>query len=106
MLTKRWDHDDLAYFDEVLRSLRDHGVPIRDRWAEQMLYAISSGRHAGFGGLSSDYSVTLGRTPVDAVIRHYVGVPRVRPRFHTEGIPRLLTQIQRTEVTPALSAAV
>lgn len=93
LLTKRWDRDDLAYLDGMLDTLLRHGVPIYEWWAEQMMYATMASRHDLARSFSDGYAVVLGRTSPRAVVRHYVGVPRIRPRFHTEGVPRLLAQL-------------
>lgn len=115
LLTKRWDHADLTYLNGMLETLHRHGVGIYEWWAEQMLYATAAVRHTTATSFSANYAVKTGRTAADAVVRHYVGVPRIRPRFHTEGVPRLRAQLSRVrdqcsaspaEVAPATIATV
>jgi hypothetical protein len=100
MLTRRWTPDDWHYFDQVLTVLSRAGVPIEDRWAEQMLYAISAGRVPGSRSFSAGYNISFGRTSPASVVRHYVGVPRVRPRFHTEGVARLINEAAAAPRSP------
>lgn len=93
LCAKRWDDEDLAFFEEMLARLGDHGVPVHHHWAEQTLYALAAGRHPDAAALPEHYSVRFGRTDPRAAIRHYVGVIKVRPRFFTEGVPILCEQL-------------
>ena len=59
----------------------------------QTLYAAVAARYGYGEPFPSTYDVTLGRTRADVVTRHYVGLWSVRPRYFTEGVPRLLGEL-------------
>ena len=94
MVTKRWNSEDLAYFDNLLLRLEQSGIDTSHYRCEPSLYVASCIRHASYGPLSEAYSVVGGKTSSRSVIRHYVGVPKIRYRFFLEGVPMLLKQIQ------------
>jgi len=98
MLAKRWNEEDLRYFNEVFEKLDAASLPIFHFWSEQTYYALASPRHADAKPFSNKYSICYGKTNPDAVIRHYVGVVKVRPRFYVEGVPLLLEQIKTSAV--------
>jgi hypothetical protein len=94
MLAKRWTEDDLKYLNEMFEKLNAASLPLFHFWSEQTYYALTSPRHADAKPFSNKYSIYYGRTNPERVIRHYVGVVKVRPRFYVEGIPILLDQIR------------
>ena len=55
--------------------------------------------YAPFG---PEYQIYRGRTKADTVVRHYVGIPAIRPRYYLEGVPLLLEQAKsfQTSVRP------
>lgn len=93
LLCKRWSKEDLAFLDHALSKLTSTPIDPMHFWMEQALYAISACRHTTYSPLPSSYSLRYGRTPSDVVIRHYVGVLKIRPRFFLEGVPILLRQV-------------
>jgi hypothetical protein len=93
MLTKRWQDNDLEFFEQVLQKLQNHSLSIFHYWAEQTLYAMSANRHCVAAVLSKKYSVYFGKTRRNSIIRHYAGIAKLRPRYYTEGIPMLLKQL-------------
>jgi hypothetical protein len=96
LLTKRWQIADLQYFENILQKLQDHSLPIFHYWAEQTMYSISANRHGYATAFSDKYSVYFGKTLQKSTIRHFAGVPNLRPRFYTEGVPTLFSQINQT----------
>lgn len=91
LVTKRFCEEDFALMEEALDRCIHAGVSTSG-WFEQTLMAILAGRLGGGRPLGPHYRVVGGRTKEEAVMRHYVGVKRIRYRFFKEGIPRLLKQ--------------
>lgn len=96
LLTKRWQIEDLQYFENILQKLQDYSLPIFHYWAEQTMYAISANRHGNAAAFPGKYSVYFGKTLQSSTIRHYAGVPKLRPRYYVEGVPILFSQINQT----------
>lgn len=94
MLAKRWNEEDLRFLNGIFEKLDVASLPIFHFWSEQTYYALASPRHADAKPFSNKYSIYYGKTNPELVIRHYVGVVKVRPRFYTEGVPLLLEQIR------------
>jgi len=95
MSSKRWTQEDILALDEIIDKLSESGIRTDHFWAEQTLYAISTALHHDSNLLPSDYDVYFGRHNESCTIRHYVGVPKVRPRFMTEGVPTLLNLLKK-----------
>jgi hypothetical protein len=87
------------YFDhleKVLKFLKADGrVNVHRYWSPQTLGAMCAALDPHAKPLPSSYALTLGRTLNDMVLRHYVGIPCVRWRYFAEGLPRLLTAIEK-----------
>jgi hypothetical protein len=75
-------------------------------WMEQTLIAILA---AALGDaarpLPEAYDVHYGPTRPGTAVRHYVGVPRIRPRFFTEGVPAMIRNARALGHLPAGFAA-
>jgi len=86
------------YFDHLEKMLKvlstDGKVSVHRYWSPQTLGAMCAALDPHAKPLPGSYAVTLGRTSDDMVLRHYVGIPRVRFRYFTEGMPRLLRHQQ------------
>ena len=94
MVTSRFGEAELAVVDDILSRLFARGVDLTRLWLEQSVLAAVIGRIAPCSRpLPDGYDVVKGRTKTGQVARHYVGSPLIRPRFFTEGVPRLLSQI-------------
>jgi len=93
LLAKRWDDGDLAFFEDMLARLEHAGIDVYHHWAEQLMYGLSASRHRVSQALPEAYELTFGATSRDAVMRHYVGIAKVRPRFWLEGIPMLQASV-------------
>lgn len=90
----RWSDKEFNHIEKMIELLKVDGrVDIEHFWSGQTYYAMCVAKSRRARALPDDYAVTLGRTSDEAVVRHYVGVPRVRPRYFTEGIPRLLKDL-------------
>jgi hypothetical protein len=91
MVTPRLNKEDFEYLEHLIPTLQaDPTIDMECSWVPQTLLAVIAGRYHKTQPLSRDYAVTLGRTSDIAIVRHYVSIPAIRPRFFTEGIPKLL----------------
>lgn len=94
LVSPRFSQDHIHRLDSILHDLyRSELVDLNRYWACQTYYAIMSTYWSQAKALPDSYETTMARTTRDAVLRHYVGVPRVRYRFYTEGVARILAQI-------------
>jgi hypothetical protein len=94
-LTPRFTSTEFEHLEQIVRLLQADGrIDTNHLWSSQTYCAMCAARCPGARALPDSYAVTLGWTSDDAIIRHYVGIPRVRPRYFTEGLPRLLTTIE------------
>jgi len=93
-LTPRFGSEEFEHLERMIGLLQDDGrVDINHLWSSQTYCAMCAARWPDSQALPDSYAVTFGWTPDDAVVRHYVGVPRVRPRYFVEGIPKLLRDL-------------
>jgi hypothetical protein len=80
--------------EEILSRL--HADPRTDPlrfWMQQTLHALIVSRRQGAKlVLPAEYDIYHGPSRPQSVVRHFVGSPRTRPRFFTEGIPRLISE--------------
>lgn len=91
LLAPRFDDSFWEHLEKALAVLEnDSRVYPQHFWSAQTYYAICAARCPQAQALPDSYAVTLGRTSDDTVVRHYVGIPLIRHRYFTEGIPRLL----------------
>lgn len=73
-------------------------------WAEQTMVACWFACGLDAQPLPMTYAVTPGRLSLEQVVRHYVGSRAIRPRFFTEGVPRLQQAIRQGEIIRAMAA--
>ena len=93
LVTPRLNIEDYIRLEAVLQQIEaDPRVELNHFWSCQTYYALLAGKVDGSVPFSRNYSNTAGRTSPDQVLRHYVGIPRVRYRYFREGVPRLLSQ--------------
>jgi hypothetical protein len=94
MITPRLREEDFVYLEHLFGRLQtEPTINLKISWAPQTLYAVCAARCPQSRPLSRTYAVKLGRTSNKAVLRHYVSIPAIRPRFFTEGIPKLLSNL-------------
>jgi hypothetical protein len=90
LVTPRLGAPDFQFLDEMMGRLIENGnIEMSHPWSCQTYYAVIASRYPGSGCFSEHYSNTVGPTSGSAVVRHYVGIPKVRYRYFTEGIPRI-----------------
>ena len=86
--------EDFVMLDEQMRKIdSDPRVDVGHFWSCQTYYALVASRFAGSKQFSDLYSNTDSRTSNQQVLRHFVGVPKVRFRYFTEGLPRIAARI-------------
>jgi hypothetical protein len=90
---RRWCDADWDFFENLLARMSVCDIDSGHFWAEQTFYAMAAGLHSSAAPFSGRYVVAKGRIRRDTVMRHYVGVRSIRPRFFLEGVPKMLQQI-------------
>jgi hypothetical protein len=99
LLTPRFEKADFDYLERMITLINTKSdVDVTHFWSCQTYYAMCAARFPGSRPLPDSYAVTLGRTSGNTVVRHYVGIPRVRPRYFTEGIPNLLADLAKDDI--------
>lgn len=89
-LTSRYGGREFGHLEKMLELIaRDGRVDPNHLWSSQTYCALCAAISPNAKAWPDSYAVTLGATTDETVVRHYVGIPRVRPRFFTEGLPRL-----------------
>jgi hypothetical protein len=94
-MISRIAHDDFDFLESVINTFEDSKtIDVDHLWSSQTyLAAILANRRTPSNPLPSEYDITRGQKNHSCVIRHYVGIPSIRPRYFLEGIPCLLSQI-------------
>ncbi|MBL7645457.1 MAG: hypothetical protein JNK74_04615 [Candidatus Hydrogenedentes bacterium] len=82
----RFDKEAWATISSIVNSFPQEWV--RHFWIEQTVYALIAAKYA-YRTLPPNYEVGI-NSRKNCVARHYVGVPTVRPRMFTQGIPQSL----------------
>lgn len=90
-MTSRHTGREFGHLEKMLEAIEEDGrVDPHHSWSSQTYCALCAAISPNAKAWPDTYSVTLGTTSDQAVVRPYVGIPRVRPRFFTEGLPRLV----------------
>jgi hypothetical protein len=94
MITPRFSQATFQEIDEIMHTMEQDGrVGILQYWAAQTYFAILAARSENKISMPKSYEVHKGRTRPNSILRHYVGIPQIRYRYFTEGIPLLLNQL-------------
>jgi hypothetical protein len=96
LVSPRLTTEDFIQLDHQMQQIEktpDVSVGMNDSWACQTYYALIASRFSNSKILSTQYSNITGRVGDQQVLRHYVGIPMVRFRYFTEGLPRILRQV-------------
>ena len=83
----RFGDTQFRFFERMLRSYEPEWR--KSYFAEQALWMLAAGEY-GWRALPGSYQIGHESNPSDAVAIHYVSNRAVRPRFFTEGLPRLI----------------
>jgi hypothetical protein len=90
-LTPRYGKKHFDHIEKMINRLIDDGKSdIYRLWGCQTLGAMCVPLEPYAKPLPDTYAVTTNKTFQNAVIRHYVGIPEIRPRYFIEGVPKLL----------------
>lgn len=90
-LTSRHTGREFGHLEKMLGLIEDDGrVDPHHALSAQTFCAFCAAISPNAKAWPDPYAVTLGPTSDQTVVRRYVGIPRVRPRFFTEGLPRLV----------------
>ena len=82
--------EDFKMLDEQMGKIeKDPRTDVGHFWSCQTYYALVASRFPGSGSFPEAYSNTDGRTGDQQVLRHYVGIPKVRFRYYAEGLARI-----------------
>ena len=94
-LMRRMNETDFSFINDAIEKLHNSQiVDINHLWSSQTYLAISATNFNGvISELPQNYNIYKGKTDKSSVLRHYVGIPSIRPRYFLEGIPRLLCDI-------------
>lgn len=106
-LIRPFDAEEWRFLDAVLLALEaDPRTDPHRYWMQQTLHALVAARRgAGARPLSRGYDIYNGPMRPGSVARHFVGNPRTRPRFFTEGVPALIRSARAAGHLPADFAA-
>ncbi|MEO5917535.1 MAG: hypothetical protein ABIS50_25120 [Luteolibacter sp.] len=86
--------EDFVKLDDQMRKIdADPRVEVGHFWSCQTYYALVASRFPGSGYFSDLYSNTDGQTNGSQVLRHFVGIPKVRFRYFTEGLARIAGEL-------------
>jgi hypothetical protein len=93
LVTPRLGLDDFLQLDEDMKKIdTDPRISVGHFWSCQTYYALVAGRKPGSEPFPESYSNISGNTDAGRTLRHFVGIPKVRFRYYTEGLPRLVKQ--------------
>ncbi len=94
LVSPRLDMDDFLALDEQMKRIdADPRLSVGHFWSCQTYYAIIASGLPGSRPLPETYSNSAGKTTSQQTLRHYVGIPRVRFRYYTEGLARIVKSL-------------
>jgi hypothetical protein len=94
LLAPRFSLADFIRLESLVATIHTRNLMDFDHyWCTQAYYALMAPTFADCKPFSEPYSNRLGNAPNEVVLRHYVGIKRVRYRYFTEGLPRLLASV-------------
>lgn len=94
IVSRRLSFEDFEWLDQIMHAiLADGRIDLYRYWACQTYYALLAARSEKAKMLPGDYSTNSGSTADNCVARHYVGIKRVRYRYYTEGLSRLIDDL-------------
>lgn len=94
LVSPRLGKEDFLTLDRDMAKIdADPRVSVGHFWSCQTYYGLVASRYPGSAPFSAIYSNTDGKTSDNQVLRHYVGIPKVRFRYYTEGLARLAGEL-------------
>lgn len=95
MVTPRFGTDDFQAIESAMSAIAADGrISLNHFWSCQTYYALAAARRTAVP-LPPRYANSDGATAVEMPLRHYVGVPKIRFRYFTEGLTSLVGEINR-----------
>jgi hypothetical protein len=93
LVSPRLGMEDFLRLDEDMKKIdADPRISVGHFWSCQTYYGLVASCYPGSAPFSEIYSNTDTRTSPDQVLRHYVGIPKVRFRYYTEGLARIAAE--------------
>lgn len=106
LVAPRMGMEDFRKLEAELEKIEaDPRVDLGHFWSCQTYYGLMAARYANSKPLPSEYDNTDTRTRDDAILRHFVGIPKVRFRYFTEGLPRVAADARNDRPAPPLRSA-
>jgi hypothetical protein len=94
LVTPRLSVEDFLMLDQQIKKIEeDPRIQVGHFWSCQTYYALIASEFPGSGAFSKAYSISDGKTRPEQVVRHYVGVPKIRFRYFSEGLARIAEQL-------------
>jgi hypothetical protein len=94
LVAPRLSVEDFLTLDQHVKKLKeDPRIDLNHVWSEQTCYALIASKFPESGAFTRGYAITDGRTSRQQIVRHYVGIPRVRFRYFSEGLARITEQL-------------
>lgn len=95
MVTPRFGPDDFQTIESAMSAMAADGrISLNHFWSCQTYYALAAARRTA-KPLPPPYSNSDGATAAEMPLRHYVGIPKVRHRYFTEGLTSLVGELHR-----------
>lgn len=90
----RLGFEDFMWLERKLEMIKSDGrIDLNHFWSSQTYVALIAGMKGNSCALPDEYSVRSRRGCKADVLRHYVGVPRIRYRYFKEGLPRIIADL-------------
>lgn len=106
LVAPRMGMDDFRALESQLEKIAaDPRVSLGHFWSCQTYYGLLAARYPDSRPLPPEYDNTDTRTRDDAILRHYVGIPKVRFRYFTEGLPRVVADVRACHPAPPFRSA-
>jgi len=97
MSTMRFAKTEFSLINDTIRKIIESTeLDHNHYWSCQTYYAAVAEKRGKYKILSSTYNTTKSRTKKNQPIRHYVGIPKVRYRYVSEGLPKVFAQIVKS----------
>ena len=94
LVTPRLSVEDFLMLDNEMKTLdEDPRILLGHFWSCQTYYALIASKCPQSQEFPKGYSITDGKTTQQQVLRHYVGIPKVRFRYFSEGLVRITEQL-------------
>jgi len=91
----RLTDNDFTQIEKMMEKLQHiEKFDLNHLWSSQTYFSFIVPFHHGSSPLPENYSIRKGKKRKNTVLRHYVGIKSIRPRYFLEGWKDILNQIQ------------